>query len=136
MMKTMFGGLDPVCPNPPLSPEASETAPNAAQRSRVRRVTSFAGGIDAFPLALEWRDTDSGWRQLPAQIQPHPEHRAARVQEHGGLREVRAEQVVRRQALLRRVIERIEHIHEEFDAAEVSGGERPRHSEIENRLRR
>jgi len=53
----------------------------------------------------------------PAQVQSHTEHRATRVHEDGGLTEIRAEEIVRRQGLLRRVIERIEHIQKQLDAS-------------------
>src|SRR3954468_23555311 len=98
MMKTMFGGLDTVSPNLLFETEASATVPREAQRSRLRRVIPFAFGID----------TSS------AQVQPRAQHRAARVQENGGLTKTRAEQFVGGHALLCLVIERIEHIEEEF----------------------
>src|SRR3954469_2391439 len=120
MMKTMFGGVDPFSPNLLFAPVASATVPRAAQRSRLRRVIPFAFGID----------TSS------AQVQPRAQHRAARVQENRGLPETGAEQVVGGHALLCLVIERIEHIEEEFDAAEASDAEPPRQPQIEKRLRR
>src|SRR3954462_9527079 len=120
MMKTMFGGPDSVCPKLFLMPEASATVPSAAQRNRGRGVTSFVCGNVVSSQRARVRSGRDYHRQLPAQVQPHAEHRAARIQEHGGLPEARAEQVVGGDALLGLVVERIEQIKEEFDAAQAA----------------
>ena len=39
-------------------------------------------------------------------------------------------------AFLRRVVEHIEHVQEQLDAADAAEGDRPRHAQIEQRLRR
>ena len=77
----------------------------------------------------------SAYRSLP-QVQPHADHRATRIHEDGRLTEVRAEQIVGRQAFLRRVVERVEHVQEQLDASHAAEGDRPRHAHIEQRLRR
>src|ERR1700730_3697818 len=56
----------------------------------------------------------------PPEVQPHADHRTTRIHEDGALTEIRAEQIVRRQALLRGVIEHIEHVEEQLDASQAA----------------
>ena len=71
---------------------------------------------------------------LPAQNQPHTQHRPTRIHEDTGLAEIRmtclilSEQVIGYQALFRSVIERIEYVEHELDswlAAECEGPRQP-----------
>ena len=66
------------------------------------------------------RSAEIARHTLPAQVQPDADHRAARIDEGRRLTEVRAEQIVGRQALFRRVVERIEHVHEQLDASRAA----------------
>jgi len=74
-------------------------------------------------------------RSVP-QVHSHTDHRAARIDEDCWLTESRAEQIVGRQALLRGLIERVEHIHDELDSPYAADVDRSRKTKIEQRLRR
>src|ERR1700730_13259852 len=60
-MKTMFGGLDAVCPNTFSMPDASTIVPMVALRNSVRRVISWPHGIDVLLIS-----------DLDIQDQSHP----------------------------------------------------------------
>src|SRR5580765_5932928 len=62
----------------------------------------------------------------PAQVQPHGEHRAPRIDEDRRLLEVRAEETVGGQRFLRGVVERVEDIEQQFDASKAAGANGPR----------
>jgi hypothetical protein len=50
--------------------------------------------------------------QSPAQVEPHTQHHATRIDKCAGLTERRAEVIVGGEAFFSRVIERVQHIHE------------------------
>ncbi len=49
MMKTMFGGLDDLCANISLVPDATASVPSAALRNKLRRLMWVVRGIGLFP---------------------------------------------------------------------------------------
>ena len=67
--------------------------------------------------------------------QSHCEHRAAGIDEYRWPPEIRTEQVVGRQALFGRVIERVENVQEQLDASRRQC-DRARDPHVEERLRR
>src|SRR4029453_63719 len=72
----------------------------------------------------------------PSEVEPDAEHRAAWIHEGGWLAEVRAEEIVGRDRLLRGVIEHVQYVEQQLDAGRAAQGQRPRHAQIDERLRR
>jgi len=72
----------------------------------------------------------------PAQVQPYAKHRSTRINKRRGLAKRRAEQVVVGQALFSRVIQHIQHVHEQLGSPRAAQADRPRQAEIDERLRR
>src|SRR3954451_25030622 len=140
MMKTMFGGAATVCAKRFSMPDASAIVPRAAPRSNRRRVISCARSMDIL-CCRDWGTNETcrlipTGRRSPAQVHPHAEHRAARIHEGSRLTEIRAEHVVGGQPLFRCVVERIEQVDEELEAAGAAERDCPREAQIEQRLRR
>jgi hypothetical protein len=57
---------------------------------------------------------------FPSQLQPHAKHRAPRIREDGGASEIRAVEIVGRQAFLGGAIEYIEHVEEQLDTSHAA----------------
>ena len=60
---------------------------------------------------------------LPTEVHPRTDHHASRIQQDVGLLKIRGERIVGLQSLLRRVIERVEHL--------IDGIEEGREEEVE-----
>ena len=86
-----------------------------------------------------WRNEPSAvsrWHRSAAQVEPHAEHRAARVDEDVRLAEIPAHDVVRRQALLGCVVQQVEDVDEQLDSRRAADRDGPRNAQIHQRLRR
>src|SRR5438046_2945541 len=71
---------------------------------------------------------------LPAQIYLDAEHDAPRIDEAGGQTEVRTGQSVGNDAFLGCVVQRVEHIDDQFDALTSSERNRSRKAQVEQSL--